>query len=191
MGDVMKETPILFSSQMVLAVRSGFKRQTRRVIKPQPPPGFRLWHGGLVNGRQSWVDHPHQGEKGNIHTVKCKYGEVGDRLWVKETWAIMPGDAVTYRADHPFQDGSITWHPSIFMPRKLSRLTLEITNIKAERLQRISELDCELELGINPHGSGNDAYPAFINLWDSINAERGYSFASNPWVWVISFVVGK
>jgi hypothetical protein len=71
--------------------------------------------------------------------------------------------------------------------RRLSRLTLEITDVRVERLNQISELDCEAELGVPHHSLGDDACPRFRALWDSINAKRGYGWDVNPWCWAISF----
>ncbi len=143
--------------------------------------------------------------------VKCPYGEAGDRLWVRETWspwadeesqlaAMGENDKCLYKADYrtgcpPLEiGGDYHWHPSIHMPREYSRIDLEITDIRAERLQDISEADIKAE-GISPYtfarGVLSDNPPefrwAFIKLWDSINAKRGYGWEANPWVWPIKF----
>jgi hypothetical protein len=131
----------------------------------------------------------------------CPYNGPGDRLWVRETWA----------DEHPF-DGQILyrerdeyraperWRPSIFMPRKYSRILLEVVSVRVERLQEISEEDAREEGiidggclscgGSEPCGCSNpkpDARDAFINLWDSINAKRGVGWDVNPLVWVVEF----
>jgi len=149
---------------------------------------------------------------------KCPFGKVGDRLWCKEThyrfgkWAKngftktgkqawtfdAVGKEVKYLDKPPVVDlrkrgeRDLGWYkrPSIFMPRWASRITLEITGIRVERVQDISEADAQAEgvSGIATH----TPYPrqfrdSFEALWDSINAKRGYPWSSNPWVWVIEF----
>jgi len=177
----MKERPIIFSSEMVCAILKGEKTQTRRVIKPQPPEDMS------------------PGEWG----AKCPYGAPGDELWVKETWgvAVVPDGTTAnefltvYKADDPkFYCGR--WHPSIFMPRNRSRIQLRIVNVWVERVRDISVEDAYAEGVRNPfYGMGTAGGDfsvvnvMFPELWDSINAKRGFSFASNPWVWVIEFEV--
>lgn len=163
----MIERPILFSAPMVRAVLAGRKSQTRRVIRL---PFSRGWLG------------------------PCPYGIPGHSLWVKETWARHPdGDGVVYRATDPGWDdeGQIKWRPSIYMPRTASRITLETTGVRAERLQDISERDAMSE-GVERDGAGWRNYyhvaarDSFASLWDSINGKRA-PWASNPWVWVVTF----
>lgn len=136
----------------------------------------------------------------------------GDSLWVRETWTyitkawnehfdtIRP-DPITpngypvdllYRADG--YEIPANWTPSIFMPRWASRLTLKIKNVRVERLHRIGELSAKAE-GVEPEwtvsverGTSYQSYcTAFANLWDKLNAKRGYGWEVNPWVWVIEF----
>lgn len=163
----MKERPILFSAPMVKAILSGTKTQTRRIVKPQQFP---------------------------LGTcVACPYGTVGDRLWVRETWLQVPA-GIAFRADggdHYGAGGKLKWRPSIFMPRAASRITLEVTGVRVERLQGISEDDAEAEgVAAEPHnGSCVDRrcfVKAYASLWDSLNAKRS-PWSSNPWVWVLSF----
>ena len=139
--------------------------------------------------------------------IACPYGQHGDRLWIKETWRAhlcdgRDNESIHYAADGPAcpVDGTTIkpWRPSIFMPHWASRLTLEITKVRVERLQEISEEDCIAE-GIEkagPHGYGwrNYTDPAvvcstprqsYFSLWESINGKG--SLANNPWVWVIEF----
>ena len=201
----MKEKPILFNTEMVQAILEGRKTQTRRVIKPQPKidkTGNLIW--GKWNYGQNTIG-PH------IYNVikKCPYGKIGDRLWVRETWKATqqypaPGNfaekiKVEYRAGgeawfekgkwkSPFRLTEV-WRPSIHMFRWSSRINLEITNIRVERVQEISEEDAKaegIELSCALYG-----YPCykktFHELWDSINKKRGYSWDSNPWVWVVEF----
>ena len=128
----------------------------------------------------------------------CPYGEKGSILWVRETFVALSKDNILYRADDRYPD-SITplkWKPSIFMPRWASRITLEITGVRVERLQDISEEDaltegCENYLcgGYDFSYHGYECKPAVANyrrLWDSINGKK-YPWKSNPLVWVISF----
>lgn len=138
----------------------------------------------------------------------CPYGQPGDRLWVREAYchAVTDGGYVTdtpiYRADNPDvikvdgdgftvfrKDGkeASPWIPSIHMPRWASRITLEITGVRVERVQEIDDEDAIAE-GIKPIWD-NDVGPVsvFAELWDDINAARGYSWGSNPWVWVVEF----
>ena len=136
---------------------------------------------------------------------QCPYGEPGDRLWVKETHTLAAGD-VLFRAtdlDDPLITPETKWKPSIFMRRKYSRITLEITAVRVERLQEITERDAEAE-GIDyPHCSHENrreaqqlqidgkevcykpSVLAYRDLWESINGPE--SWAANPWVWVVEF----
>lgn len=166
----MKEKPILFSTAMVRAILDGRKTMTRRVCKIQPIP--------IITGYDLTA----------TLTAGCPYGKVDDRLWVRETW--MPGDSAVkyyYRATKPEQGNYFKWHPSIFMPREASRITLEITNIKIERLQDISAMDIEREGTLTENTEISKVLDIWIELWDSINAKRGYGWETNPWVWCISF----
>ena len=156
----MKERPILFSAPMVRAILECRKTMTRRVVKPQPDQPQPdcdgkepYWYVGGYRLRQD-ADNP----------LVCKFGQVGDRLWVRETWtpqSAFNGDpggcSVEYRADGDvrFFDGEHgmepdgTWRPSMFMPRWASRITLEITSVRVERLNEISEADAMAE-GVDP-----------------------------------------
>ena len=134
--------------------------------------------------------------------------EVGDRLWVRETWhgiehpTDRDSEFITYKATaHPHILKTVKWRPSIFMPRWASRITLEITEVRVERLQEITEEDARAE-GLVYHKGFSQWYTspdtlvfghktAFQILWDSLNAKRGYGWDTNPWVWPISFKVVK
>lgn len=195
----VKERPILFTAPMVRALLDGLKLQTRRIVKPQPftnnVRGPELYqpttidrHGEEQPGDYIYGIYDDSGEWG----VKSPYGQTGDWLWVKETHQAHPiyGSPV-YRADWPTDNNPVRnegwpWRPSIFMPRRLSRITLEITGVRVERLQDISRGDAmdegcpfsNLAGGVNPR----DWY---AELWESINGPG--SWAANPWVWVIEF----
>jgi hypothetical protein len=194
----MKERPILFSSEMVRAILDGRKTQTRLVVKPQPETSFPFakcikW-GEMESDRGIW------GVPGWGTSVRrCPYGQPGDCLWVRETWCpTMDGAEVAYykaTIDQQIVKGP-KWKPSIHMPRWASRIALEVTGVRVERVQDISEGDAIAE-GIEPHFAAiaemsHDAISPeseFALLWDSINAKRGYSWDSNPWVWVVEFKV--
>lgn len=192
-----KERPILFSAPMVRALLAGSKTQTRRVVKQECPDE--------VDGC-CWVDIDgvHQfawtiGEDQDIHPsaaqFSCPYGQPGDRLWVREAWAYgihalnsrnaeREGPWV-YRADAAAEQGRLgdCWRPSIHMRREASRITLEVTDVRVERLQDISEADAQAE-GVYTDPAC-PAYDAYAQLWDEINGAG--SWAANPWVWAVSF----
>lgn len=203
----MKEKGIIFNGDMVRAILDGRKSMTRRVLKPQPKDEYSngKWVCDRYNYSEWWNFWGKKGtdvvNKCGLPQFKCPYGQPGDRLWVRETFSRCGCDAclktwpkqgkheVTYIADYAGPSGIVA-NPSIFMPRWASRITLEITNVRVERLQEISEEDAKAE-GCSPmYGPGSsskDAYrPAFQVLWDYINGKK-YPWASNPWVWVISF----
>ncbi|TCK39684.1 hypothetical protein B0G84_5024 [Paraburkholderia sp. BL8N3] len=208
----MKERPILFSGPMVRALLDGSKTQTRRVLKNQPPedvspitvahyePTVINWRGEEEPGSVIFGAYSADGEWGS----KCPYGEPGDRLWVRETFAHMyrgnaapemrRDDDVVYCADGFTPDEYVygSWKPSIHMPRWASRITLEVTRVRVERLQDISDADAEAE-GIDFLRRVPDADETlaprqlFMCLWDSINESRGLGWNANPWVWVVEF----
>lgn len=155
----MKERPILFSGPMVRAIREARKTQTRRVVKEIDPDEF-------VSSN----------EADNL-ALCCPYGAVGDRLWVRETWQGNQGD-IRYGADGDSLHGYNGWRPSIFMPRWASRITLEVTGVRVERVQEISEEDAQAE--------GVAHRCDYKVVWDAINGKK-YPWSSNPWVWVIEF----
>ncbi|HEX7907320.1 MAG TPA: hypothetical protein VF534_04410 [Paraburkholderia sp.] len=235
----MKERPILFSGAMVRALLRDVnpKSQTRRVVMPQPAGRFLSL---LKRKLRSENDQPvlrawfraGPGEQ-STREVTCPYGESGDRLWVRETCRaeeLETGlDGVRYAADDAFRpiansiEAAERWIdlnayrgksgavvPAIHMPRWASRITLEVTGVRVERLKDISAADARAE-GIEfqehriagdicrswkAYGSANGWFPegrdiapihSFQTLWDSLNAERGYGWAANPWVWVVEF----
>ena len=182
----MKEHPIIFSGESVRAILDGRKTQTRRVVKPQPTEmgyGAPLWSKG---------DHSIGGK---IELAKwCPYGQPGDRLWVRETWTDEYGD-LCYRADGEISAGkgdgpgwSAGWKSPFHMRREDSRITLEIVNVRVERLQEISEADTLAE-GVYPPDNPKDWKANFGVFWNTINAKRA-PWATNPWVWVLEFKRG-
>jgi hypothetical protein len=206
-GRGMKEHPILFSGPMVQAILANRKTQTRRKVKLLP------WmYRAKMTLAEAWADMgfgdgwylkvKHEPSDA-LQRVYCPCGKVGDRLWVRETWAQYNGSDsphAFYKADW-HSDQPPIWKPSIHMPRWASRITLEITAVRVERLQDTSEADCLAE-GIQRctkdgelYKYGWDALPwvywalnprvAYRALWESINGPE--SWEANPWVWVIEF----
>ena len=223
-GEPLK--PILLSGEMVRAILDGRKTQTRRPLKPQPDylhdaaPYQKIW----------------------MSPLKCPFGKVGDRLWVRETFCLeyqvesdqkppftdgrpirwefagMESDPegadsiwlqTHYRATDPtpelaYEDSdgepTVRWKPSIHMPRWASRITLEITDIRIERLQEITEEDAKAE-GVLPcphplsktdecldcYLDAGEYACSFLNLWNGLYAKQGLGVDVNPWVWVITF----
>lgn len=218
----MKERPILFSPTMARAILAGQKTQTRRVVKPtQSTPKVAplhmepyLWQGEQEtddDGLPMWIgyhpDYPTEDGK----WFSCPHGGVGDHLWVREAWALVPqtayrGSDGVQQTNHPTDEHDAAvyaagwdrsqpgrWRPSIHMPRWASRLTLEITEVRVERLQDISEEDALAE-GIRTWAAAYcspDVWDiwtpqeAYARLWDSINGTKA-AWESNPYVWVLS-----
>jgi hypothetical protein len=208
------DRPILFSGPMVRALLDGRKTQTRRIIKPgvgqkwlspallQSAPSAEFVKGGAQ------FEHP---KGGPLTWVTCPYGVPGDRLWVREAWATPNDHAIIYRANWqddakargfdniPLDDSGIRWKPSIHMTRSASRLWLEITDVRVERLQAISETDAAAEgltkIGMEwgvPGPHWRECYSpvtAYLELWDRINGAGAAK--SNPWVWAVSFDVRR
>lgn len=189
----MKERPILFSGEMVRAILDGRKTQTRRPVTTGLEEFFTR---GIGSGctETIWKDKKRTLNVGGggdtravvIHML-CPFGKVGDRLWVRETWqeksvtgwsplhgCEMDEDHLVYRAD----GGPGPWRPSIHMPRWASRITLEITDVRVQRVQEISEGDAREE--------GRQSREELSGTWDAIYADK-YSWAANPWVWAITF----
>jgi hypothetical protein len=214
-----KERPILFSAPMVRALLAGTKTQTRRIFKGDVQPHL-VVAGALCgalcaalkpnDSRYDWWVNC-QPEHPNHISKACPYGKPGERLWVRETWCPLNGDhspaprstklpangrgvIPAYRADHddPVGDaGPLEWRPSIFMPRWASRITLEVTEVRFQRLQDITEEDAKAE-GVGPapfckagRPTGQEHVESFEDLWCEINGTD--SWASNPWVWCVSF----
>jgi hypothetical protein len=191
---------------MVRAIQEGRKTQTRRIVKPQPE-GSTTW---LSQADSTDCGFYPNNIRANPARLACPYGQPGDRLWVRETWAPMstfdpsPETGAVYKADnHPSQSViACKWKPSIHMFRWASRITLEITGVRVERLQDISNEDCVAE-GITAIGKGvrmpdgryaqsgryetkaSTVRQLYSELWESINGSE--SWAANPWVWVVEF----
>ncbi len=176
----MKERPIIFSAESVRAILDGRKTQTRRALKPQP-----ISVGVFLD--VLCADTP----KGRYVDLQkfSPFGKPGNLLWVKEPYALDYIGLPFYQADWP-TDEEQKWRNVMYMKRDYSRLTLEIVNVRVERLQDISEADARAE-GVKPFGGMEAAGAKYIHsyreLWDKLNAKRGFQWESNPWVWVIEF----
>lgn len=207
----VKERPIIFSAPMVRAILDGRKTQTRRVVKHAPllSTSYLLGvHKGV------WGIHADVEQDGGVWRGKCPYGSVGDRIWVRETWRPTAvsnglGTQITYMADQrsSWKNGSglsiasDKQRPSIRMPRWASRITLEITDVRVQRLHQISEEDSKAE-GVDPGcltcgencvraggcGYCRPAYrDSFCGLWKEINGPESWDV--NPWIWALTFKV--
>ena len=208
----MKERPIIFNGEMIRAILDGRKTQTRRPVKPQPTEyGLVFRRAGvsekLEDDFYAWEDDglllDEHSEDGGPCQRLCPFGVAGDRLWCRETWMAeteqsIPTGGVIYRATdkpEPDENSPLCWRPSIHMPREASRITLEITSVRIERLQEITEEDAkaegiDMDIPLMPHVPGMGAtHPSavFSDLWDSIYAKCGFGWDSNPYVWVIEF----
>ena len=217
----MKERPILFSGPMVRALLDGRKAQTRRLLtEVQKLHGYDFVH--ILSGETARVltikeppgaayagfRHQDADQESSPLYFKCPYGQPGDRLWVREKHARY-GAKETWCSPHYFADsetlpsinerhdaGLLRTYPSIHMPRWASRITLEITRVRVERLRDISEEDARAE-GARPSIVGDDLdhlkfRAGFQTLWDSINGKPrkdspDISWEANPWVWVVEF----
>ena len=217
----IKERPVLFSAPMVRAILEGRKTVTRRPVKVQPRSKADIGSYGLG---QPFIRNPDV-SKAN---PSCPYGRPGDRLWVRETWYcdhdevqrgpyLQPADMtdldearkngdLVYAADGltPYEQDQPKWKPSIHTPRWASRILLEITDVRVERLQDISDEQALAE-GIIPHVRGGwhwhphdpanvddwhqfgfkTPFWAFHDLWAGINGQENWD--ANPWTWVVEF----
>ncbi|WP_200970430.1 MULTISPECIES: hypothetical protein [Klebsiella pneumoniae complex] len=226
------ERGMIFNGEMVRAILDGRKTQTRRIMKPQPGPCPRggHWWPSNVFKTMLHVEEEMQNSKGGWGGLvgdACPFGDVGDRIWVRETWATLGNEdgccvdwegnlcrgdersaARIYRAsceqrpgdyglwsipddaywkphtkEHKFEGA---WRPSIHMPRWASRILLEITNVRVERLKSISDGDAVREgCSTADMKSGDCVADVFARLWASIYGSD--SWKTNPWVWVIEF----
>ncbi|PCB07738.1 hypothetical protein DZA08_04935 [Pseudomonas aeruginosa] len=205
-----RERPILFNDQMVRAILDGRKTVTRRVMKPQPVLDGHFW----TYGGAGWSDRINSltPVAGHSLAARCPYGQPGDRLWVREAWQgplisdeeqaanqswwkdmtkfQNPGHCA-YRAsgdDNEYVDPDgyfhCKWKPSIHMPRWASRILLEITAVRVERLHDLSDPGALAEgVSHSEMHSGDSLVDVFARLWKSI----GGDWDANPWVWVVEF----
>jgi hypothetical protein len=203
----MKERPILFSGAMVRALLAGSKTQTRRVVKRQPWASCLIEEG--MDGEAPFIYSALHGE-GPGHDVQesrspctCPYGKPGDRLWVRETFrgcrayevqGYAPKDwgnkPIWFEADGTPPGRPEQWalrsRPSIHMPRWASRITLEVTGVRVERLHGITRGDAMAEGCPFPNmAQGPDPRDWYAELWGAINGPGNWD--ANPWVWVVEF----
>ncbi|MFS2159223.1 hypothetical protein ACCD10_17965 [Pseudomonas sp. Pseusp122] len=198
-----KERPILFSAPMVRAILEGRKTVTRRKVKKQ----------AALDCLAAGFEPAFLALPGNADL--CPYGQPGDRLWVRETWAadaqlnaiapreLSQGEPILFPADGALREVGCSMispgrsRPSIHMPRWASRILLEITEVRVERLQDITHEDAAAE-GVHrdsacrmwtatDEGGTCHRYPtpAFKDLWTGINGLASWN--TNPWVWVVEF----
>jgi hypothetical protein len=190
-----KERPILFTGDMVRALLDGSKTQTRRAMKPQPcedarfSGGFAIQPSKRTQGAEISVEAPYVG-------IACLHGQTGDRLWVREAWKThttfnhlpprdIPESRIWYIADAGYKAQS-RYRQGMFMPRWASRITLEITGVRVERLQDITRGDCMAEGCPFPNiAGGTDPVRWYRELWQQINGPNSWDL--NPWVWAIEF----
>ena len=180
-----QERPIIFNTEMVNAIVRGRKTQTRRVVKK------------TTNKNEPNKDFAIPFESGTCYK-DCPYGKPGDYLYVRETWynpyyqSHYSKQTLKKRAEHTLYKANVNrnfnnfnWRPSIHMPKLFARIWLEITDVRVERIQNISESDCYVE-GVKNTKGCSPRFP-FGQLWDSINKDKGYGWEENPWVWVVEF----
>lgn len=187
----MNDKAIIFSAPMVRAILAGRKTQTRRVVKMDPTRGYVK----NVRGYDLW----HYSDPEAVRA--CPFGPIGRHLWVRETWApciggaCAPGNPTLYRADDEPVYNELTWCSPIYMPRWASRITLEVTEIRLQRLNEISEQDAVAEgFAAHPYymadGSKDEmmsfaAVDDFATFWANMHGEE--SLRANPWVWAVTF----
>lgn len=193
----MKERPIIFSGESVRAILADQKTQTRRIVKPQPPAVggasavFRYADGWRFGG----VDY-----RDDSRLERCPHGVAGDRLWVREKWAVRRlqagfwlefPDGKNYHATRPDAERYAKgdgWRSPIHMPRWASRLTLELVSVRVERLQDISEEDATAEGFTTRRLLDTDlrsAWLKFAQAWNDLHGAGAWE--ANPWVWRIEF----
>lgn len=195
----MKERPILLTPENAQKCFEGVKTQTRRIVEPQPNKQLlcRILDGtwGYEFSGDDW---------------RCPYGNVGDRLWIREAWAAYSGGVTIECEEYDLVEGPIAidetgpltvvyrgaedscperWRSAMHMYRWACRTVVEITEIRVQRLQDLTAEDCQAEgVDCNCLEGGFDAGVAFGNfvlLWESISGAG--SWDENPWVWAITF----
>ncbi|WP_437217313.1 hypothetical protein [Pectobacterium sp. LFLA-215] len=203
---------MIFNAEMVRAILDGRKTQTRRIIKNQPFDRSQYRHDHqieIISGRAENGDevdglYAYTKSTGGTWSAKCPFGQPGDRLWVRETSGLQvrrdalggTGEFRVYRASNPdairfTADGKnypIKWIPSIHMPRPASRILLEITDVRVERLKYIPRDGIIAEGYPAERATDGGEYDPFLwyrDLWESIYGAG--SWQANSWIWVIEF----
>ena len=202
----IKERPILFSAPMVRAILEGRKTVTRRALNAQALKNIDY---GVQLGEchELPTEGPLHPNSVDYYNDFCPFGQPGDRLWVRETFGLQvrhyggAGEHIVYRATSPDaiycksvegQEYPIKWKPSIHMPRHSSRILLEITDVRVERLQDISRADIRAEgLQCPPELPSDDVSPNYRDwypaAWKELWNSTGGDWDANPWVWVVEF----
>lgn len=215
----MKEHPIPFSAPLVTEILAGRKTVTRRICKPQPSPEVaargepREVCPGVDALRGVWGFPAFDGKVAAVRTadtVRCRYGTAGDKLWVREPHWYVPASAyrcsreddgsqvphrvspdggqwAVYRAGWTRCAPSCRARPPMHMHRWASRIDLLVKSVRLERLQAITEADVLAE-GVTPDPKLG-AIQTFAVLWNTLNADRGYPYKANPWVWRVEFAM--
>lgn len=188
-----RERPVIFTGESVRAILSGAKTQTRRLVKPQPSPTARYYKQDSI-GAFGWSDNT---------WTRCPYGAPGDRLWVRETWLRCNDGEILFRADVPdlrdeaaakaclhLMGESSPWRSPLFLRRDDARIALELTAVRVERLQEISEGDALAEgfAGDPPALTPRDEFSV---AWEGLHEKKGNGWDANPWVWVLTFAQVK
>ncbi len=205
----MIECPILLNATAVRAIRAGTKTQHRVAMKPQPADDIRP-HRAPNKSIQCWISSlAHQHGTSTVHV--CPYGQAGDRIWVRESWAVGKcADSLKPIMLHPgtwMVDNGGLWYPAdaaeprnpisprgktrpgMYMPRWASRIVLDVTEVRVQRLQDISEADAWCE-GVDASealsmGCSDGAVAVYSALWEKNNGAD--SWDANPWVWAVEF----
>ena len=195
----MKETGLMFKAPLVRAMLEERKAQTRRIAKPVRHPDL----GNVYSPGALVLEHEPQ----HVINRACPYGQPGDRIYVRETFShfernenFKEGCECFYRADGECV-ALQPWRPAIHMPKWAARITLEVTSVRVERLNNISESDCwaegieevihdfddasQCDMAKRLGCSIEEAKPLYAQLWEQINGPR--SWDANPWVWVVNF----
>lgn len=212
----MKETGLMFKAPLVLAILAGQKTQTRRIVKWKGlQKGLNLGFSGLRAGKtcDNWVleSNTPTSSEWRCTPTPCPFGKPGDRIYVRETWNPDPpcdgtwaytqwagcrqgqieGVPKQFRTpEHCMYaastDAESVWTPSVHMPKWAARIWLEITGVRVERLQSITEADAKAEGAVlknSPAAHLTSYRRGFQELWES----TGGDWPANPWVWVIDF----
>jgi hypothetical protein len=205
-GYTTKESPIIFNTEMVLAITEGRKTQTRRVIKKQADETVdKIERAAILDGtnRERFI-YQNYGEE-RAEAISCPYGQKGDLIWVRESFC-QPDDTLLYFYKSESSDpGAIKWKTSIHMPKNAARIWLRVKDVRIERVKGISEADAIAEgperieywhpveneytfpcavVKTYEHPTAKDW---FIDFWASIIGPE--SWEANPWIWVIEFEV--
>ena len=218
----MKARPIIMSAHQVRGILDGRVTQTRRVVKPQPAFGCRYAINGAGARALHLSDVPGREfvpptARSLDHHLTCPFGTVGDTLWVRETWCPRSNGLLRmetiqrpfYRASADAKPTFWPWRPSIHMPRWASRITLEILDVRVERIQEITDNDAKAEgarwfedIPVGGIGTGSQARwscgdppstdhclgtarYAFANAYNALNGPDAWT--NNLWVWALAF----